>query len=109
MTGLGMVCDPLGSRRVICAHVIASSIAAWSGLPKRNGPRGPLLLRARIARKPLAGLDTTSVCVAAVGDGGRVAPVALNLPSLGADGDEAAERPRALVGVLAPPLVVPGV
>ena len=57
----------------------------------------------------LARLDAADVGVAAVGRRRRVAPVALDLPALAADRDEAAERPGALVRVLGALLVVPGV
>src|SRR5205085_6288184 len=60
-------------------------------------------------QKALAGLDATTVGVATIGVCGCVAPVALDLPALAADGHEPVEGPRALVCVLGALLVIPSV
>src|SRR5205823_14088523 len=69
-------------------------------LPRRRPAREGIF-------KASARLDAADVRVAGTGVRGRVAPVALDLPALGPDRDEAAEGPRALGGVLAALAVVP--
>src|SRR5262249_10942352 len=57
----------------------------------------------------LTRLDTAAVRVAGARVRSGIAPVALDLPALAADGHEPVERPCALVRVLASLLVEPGV
>src|SRR5262249_28697199 len=58
----------------------------------------------RLARLDAAAVRVPRACVRS-----GVAPVALDLPALAADGHQPVERPGALVGVLVPLLVVPGI
>src|SRR5579859_92446 len=82
---------------------------ASSRAEQQKRPRGAVSVLLRRSGRKLARLDATAVRVAAVRARGCVAPVALDLPALGSDGDEAAEGPGALVGVLVSLPVVPGV
>src|SRR5207244_12439987 len=106
------------STRTSSSHARSRATCAESSRRSRPGwaSRRSSCLERRAARSdPRAALDDglTRLDAADVGVSGarlrrRVAPVALNLPGLGADGDEAVERPRALVGVLAALAVLPG-
>src|SRR5436309_15437097 len=83
--------------------------ASTAGSPSAGRNDGAEHGAPRRRKYGLTRLDAADVRVAAAAIRGGVAPVALDLPGLAADRDEAVERPCALVRVLVALPILPGV